>query len=583
MFLQQTIDSVLFNIRGSTEVIVVLDGYWPDQGIPQQPNLVVIHHPESIGQRAATNEAARVSTASFIMKLDAHCAVGEGFDVVLLESARELGRETIQVPRQYNHHAFDWVCKSCGEREYQGPTKPCKKCGGQREREIVWKPRKSRLTTSWYFDRELKFGYWGQYRHRPEGQKEISETMSCLGACWYVDRDRYWELDGLDEGHGGWGQMGTEIACKTWLSGGRLVCNKKTWFSHMFRTQGGDFGFPYHLTVGAQKRARAHSHDVWRRDAPDEMPKWKGATRPLRWLLDHFKPVKDWDDKEERPAKETNETKEGAVPSGGEDVPRGPALILPETGTRGIVYYSDCRPSVNLLEACHRQLKRAAPDLPLVAVSLGDLPFGREVMNGDRYVSVGWHRGILTMFRQILRGLEELDTDVAFLAEHDMLYHPSHFTFAPPKNDVYYYNENVWKVRAEDGQALFYFTKQTSGLCANRKLLVEHYHRRVAKVIQNQRDLEARGEPIRRDGFSRHMGFEPGCHAPPRGVDDYTAERWMSEYPNIDIRHSHNLTPSRWSQDQFRSKRSCQGWQMTDEVPGWGVTKGRFQEILKGV
>ena len=121
----------------------------------------------------------------------------------------------------------------------------------------------------------------------------------------------------------------------------------------------------------------------------------------------------------------------------------------------------------------------------------------------------------------------------------------------------------------KSGQALFYYCKQTSGLCAYRSLLLEHYRKRVELVEKN--------------GFSRKMGFEPGSHGRKERVDDYKAERWMSEYPNVDIRHQHNLTPSRWRQDQFRSQRNCKGWQMADEIPGWGHTKGRFDEFLKGV
>jgi hypothetical protein len=63
-------------------------------------------------------------------------------------------------------------------------------------------------------------------------------------------------------------------------------------------------------------------------------------------------------------------------------------------------------------------------------------------------------------------------------------------------------------------------------------------------------------------------------------VDDFKAEKWMSEFPNIDIRHGGNLTPSRWTQAEFRNKNSCLGWMMSDSVPGWGVTKGRFLEFL---
>jgi hypothetical protein len=146
-----------------------------------------------------------------------------------------------------------------------------------------------------------------------------------------------------------------------------------------------------------------------------------------------------------------------------------------------------------------------------------------------------------------------------FFCEHDVLYHPSHFDFTPNGDDVFYYNENTWKVDANDGRALFYYCRQTSGLCAKRDLLLEHYRKRVAMVEEN--------------GFTRKMGFEPGTHRRSARVDDYKSEAWMSEYPNIDIRHGKNLTPSRWKQEQFRNKKNCRGWKEADEVPGWGKTK----------
>jgi hypothetical protein len=192
-------------------------------------------------------------------------------------------------------------------------------------------------------------------------------------------------------------------------------------------------------------------------------------------------------------------------------------------------------------------------------------------------------RGILTMFRQILAGLAELETDYAFLCEHDVLYSKSHFDFTPPRRDAYHYNLNVWKVDAETGRALFYRTKQTSGLCADRELLIEHYRKRIEKCEQNARDLRERGEAVKNDGFSRRMGFEPGCHVYPRGVDNFPALEWMSEVPNVDIRHGLNLTPSRWSQDQFRNPDACLGWTEGDGVPGWGKTLGRFNEFLREV
>ena len=173
------------------------------------------------------------------------------------------------------------------------------------------------------------------------------------------------------------------------------------------------------------------------------------------------------------------------------------------------------------------------------------------------------------MAKQILAGLEAMDTDVVFFCEHDVMYHPTHFDFIPPTRDVYYYNLNVWKLNAETGHAITYITKQLSGLCAYRDILVEHYRERVRR--------------IETEGFSRKMGFEPGSHTRAERVDDRTSDVWHSEFPNVDIRHDKNLTQNRWSQSEFRNPRSCQGWTESDRIPGWGKTEGRFDAWLDQV
>ena len=282
-WLKQTIDDVLGHAELDTEVICVLDGAWPVEPIQDDPRLTLVHLSESIGQRAATNMAARISTAKYVMKLDAHCAVGQGFDRIMLE---DMQPEWTMVPTMYNLHAWDWVCQECGHRRYQGKSGECPQCGGNEERAVVWYAKPNPETTAMLFDANLKFGYWRAYKKRQEG--DLVDTMSLLGACWLLERDRYWALDICDEGHGGWGQQGTEVACKTWLSGGRLVCTKKTWFAHMFRTQGGDFGFPYPLSGSDVRKARRYSRELWREGG------WDGAKHPLSWLVERFWPVPGW-------------------------------------------------------------------------------------------------------------------------------------------------------------------------------------------------------------------------------------------------------------------------------------------------
>ena len=67
-FLGRTIDDLLENIEGKTEIIAVLDGYRPDPPLEQiDPRVTIIYNPESIGQRAASNQAARLSKAKYLM------------------------------------------------------------------------------------------------------------------------------------------------------------------------------------------------------------------------------------------------------------------------------------------------------------------------------------------------------------------------------------------------------------------------------------------------------------------------------------------------------------------------------------
>jgi glycosyltransferase involved in cell wall biosynthesis len=289
MFMARTVECVLANMRGDTEIIAVCDGFWPDPPIADHPKVNVIHFTEPVGQRRATNLGVRISGAKYVMKLDAHCTMDEGFDVKLMA---DCDGDWVVTPRLYNLHAFDWVCEKCGWRKYQGPTpEKCPTCeSDQVVRDIKWAPRLKCRSDFYRFDTGLQFKYWQHYERRKEAKADIADTMSFLGACFFTTRRHFQRIGCMDEKHGSWGQFGTELACKSWLSGGRLVVNKKTWFSHMFRTQGGDFGFPYKISGNQIERARKYSQDLWQNN------KWDKAVRKFDWILEHFYPVPDWHD-----------------------------------------------------------------------------------------------------------------------------------------------------------------------------------------------------------------------------------------------------------------------------------------------
>ena len=73
--------------------------------------------------------------------------------------------------------------------------------------------------------------------------------------------------------------------------------------------------------------------------------------------------------------------------------------------------------------------------------------------------------------------------------------------------------------------------------------------------------------------YMREMGFEPGTHNRAERVDDLSSDSYQSKFPNIDIRHDLNTTPSRWNKDQFRNQRFTEGWteKKVDQLPGWSM------------
>lgn len=300
-FVSNTVDNILKQKRGATEVLVGLDGAWADPGIPDHPDVRILYVAQSIGQRAMQNKLAKLSEAKYVMKVDAHCAFDEGFDVKMLDAFKETGDNVTMVPEMRNLWVYDWKCMKCGSRWYQGP-KPTKcmkrgkhtsdvlehpECDGQEfTQRIVFDHRPDTPhATSYRFDSDLHFQYFDQWKKHQEG--DLVESMSLQGSCFMSERQRYWDLELCDESWGSWGQQGSEVAIKTWLSGGRVLCNKRTWYAHLFRTQPG-FSFPYPQSGSSQQRARDICNDIFKNN------KWPKQKLPLSWLVEKFWPVPDW-------------------------------------------------------------------------------------------------------------------------------------------------------------------------------------------------------------------------------------------------------------------------------------------------
>ena len=471
MWLARTIEDILEHAEGDTEILVGLDGTWAEPPIRDHPRVTLLHVSESIGQRQMTNQLARLSSARYVMKVDAHCAFDQGFDVKMMGAMQD---DWTMVPVMRNLHAFNWICED-GHTRYQGPSGPCTECGKETSRDVVWIAKTNPQSTANCFDREPHFQYDNGRKHRPEGKGDLTESMSLQGSCFLMTRERYWALDICNEDFGSWGSQGIEVACKTWFSGGRVIVNHRTWYAHMFRTQGGDFGFPYDNPGRAVERAKKHARSTF-------------FGPQLADLVERFMPVADWT--------------------------RADLDRLRGNPSVGVLYYTDNCLNMRLARECRQHIR--ASGLSITSVSL------KPMSDMGTNIHLPLARGRLTMVKQILAGLEAMTEDVVFFCEHDVMYHRSHFAFVPPDDRTFWYNENSWRVRQSDGHAVYYDHDSLSQMCAYRELLVAEYRMIVERA---ERGKFGSHEPGTRDGRSARWRSEfPNLDI--RHDGNFTVSRW---------------------------------------------------------
>jgi len=526
-FLGRTIQDLLEHTSDKTEIIAILDGWLPNPPLPTSPRVTVIYNPVSVGQRAGVNQAAKIAKGKYILKLDAHCAVDQDFDLKMIKAMEELGENTTLIPLMKNMHIFDWVCEE-GHRRYQSPSGVCETCGKPTTKDIVWIAKKSPNTFTFRIDKTMHFQYFSELAKRPEniagalkldGTRDTNyrETMSIQGSCFMITREKYFELDICSEDFNSWGQQGCEVAMKTWLSGGQVIANLYTWHAHTFRTRGGDFGFPYSNPQDKVNENRELSRELFQRD------KWPKATRKFQWILDKFNPP-DW----------------GV--------------------SKGMIYYTHNQLTEAIAKPVRDNLLKISQDkkINITSASLKKMDFG---VKNVRFPSL--KKSYYAMHKQILGALENSRDDWIFFTEHDVLYHLSHFDFEPKDKETFYYNQNIWYLR-EDGHALHYDVNQLSGLCVWRETAITHFREKLAR--------------IEKEGFSRNMGFEPFTHNRVQWDKTFKMETWKSEAPNVDIRFKQNSTGMRWKKEEYRNQQLLINWQETDDsIDGWGKT----QDLVK--
>lgn len=264
-FLPQTISDLLAKAHGDIEVIAVLDGYWPDQRLVEDKRLVLLHRGTQLGMRAGINAAAQIARGSYLLKIDAHCMVEDGFDLKLKADCAD---NWVVVPRRYSLDPEKWAFKNTGKQPVDAHY-------------LSWPYEPGRAGVG------LHGTVWND-RQRARTHILIDDEMSSQGSCWFMTRAwwdrRFGRLEA--ERYGSFVQEFQEIGNKTWLGGGEVKVNKKTWYAHLHK--GKEYGRGYFISKGEMARGAQACVDFWMFD------KWTERQQDLKYLIDRFWPIPGW-------------------------------------------------------------------------------------------------------------------------------------------------------------------------------------------------------------------------------------------------------------------------------------------------
>lgn len=280
-WLAKTVNDLLRKAEGEIEVIVVYDGRWPEvEELPEDdPRLIQIHHGElhnHYGMRASINAGVAISKGEYIFVIDEQCAVDQGFDVKLTADCED---NWVVIPRRKRLDAETWTLIEDG------------------------RPDIDYMKVDYPYQRpyDKTCGLHGAEWKRPErADALIDDTPTMQGSCYFMKRS-WWDTilpNGLDdENYGTFTQEAQEVSMSTWLSGGRVVVNKKTWYAHWHKgSKGKGYGFSrqqYKKHMQGTEKGRLYCINHWlnTHDYPHD----------FRWFIEEkFPDMPGWENWHER-------------------------------------------------------------------------------------------------------------------------------------------------------------------------------------------------------------------------------------------------------------------------------------------
>lgn len=260
-YLQVTIDDLLAKARGDVEILVVLDGYWPDPPLKDHERVVILHKGTAEGMRPAINSAARMATGEYLMKCDAHCIFAEGYDEALKADCED---DWLAVPTRHSIDPDTWSPK-WRHFNYHVLTFPYLP--------TMYGEGLHAVTFPWDANKAINAAY---------ADKPIDDLMSFQGSCWFQKTANFHRLGPLDHENYYFYQEAQEVGLRQWMTGGRCVINKKTWYCHLHK--GKDQGRGFYLSLNRKRNSERYATDYWLND------RWPGATRTFVSLIEQFEP-----------------------------------------------------------------------------------------------------------------------------------------------------------------------------------------------------------------------------------------------------------------------------------------------------
>jgi glycosyltransferase involved in cell wall biosynthesis len=266
-FLTQTIKDVLNKASGEIEVIINVDENKPDE-IINNSKVKYLYNENPIGMRGGINRCVKESTGDYLFKIDGHCMFADGFDEFLKADMQD---NWIVIPRRHSLDPETWTIAKNGKpgRDYHYLCFPNPyKDHDMGIHGVEWPER----------SKERLHGY------------DIDDTPSFQGSAWFMKREWFTDfLGGMSEhGYGTFSQEPQQIGMKTWLGGGEIKVNKKTWYAHLHK--GKQYGRMYHASQS--EIVDGHNYSAWYWSTNQ----WKDRTYDLKWFVEKFKPMPTWPD-----------------------------------------------------------------------------------------------------------------------------------------------------------------------------------------------------------------------------------------------------------------------------------------------